>query len=236
MADTLPTLAVLGGTGPQGGGLALRWARAGYRVLIGSRDAERSRQAAAELNARLPGVSIQGLSNPEAAKAAEVVILAAPYSAQEAMALSVRDQVQGKVFIDVTVPLVPPKVSVVQLPEGGSAVVALHNKLGPDVRVVSAFQNISAEHLNDLDHGIDCDVLVCGDDAEACEVAVRLAEALGTRGWRAGPLSNSLVAEALTSVLIGINRRYKIAGSGIRITGEPAAPKTAPEAAPKASS
>jgi hypothetical protein len=224
MPDTPPILAILGGTGPQGGGLALRWALAGYPVLLGSRDAERSRQAAAELNARLGRGTIQGLSNPEAAAAAEVVILAAPYSAQEAMALSVRDQVQGKVFIDVTVPLVPPKVSVVQLPEGGSAVVALQNKLGPGVRVISAFQNISAEHLNDLDHAIDCDVLVCGDDAEGCEIAVRLAEALGVRGWRAGPLSNSIVAEALTSVLIGINRRYKIAGSGIRITGEAAKP------------
>lgn len=225
MPDILPTLAVLGGTGPQGGGLALRWAKAGYPVLLGSRNAERAAQAAAELNERLGGGAICGLSNEEAANAADVVILAAPYAAQEAMALSVRDTVQGKVFIDVTVPLAPPKVSIVHLPEGGSAVVALQKKLGPGVRVVSAFQNISAEHLNDLDHAIDCDVLVCGDDAEACEIAARLAEALGSRGWRAGPLSNSVVAEALTAVLIGINRRYKIAGSGIRITGEPSAPK-----------
>jgi NADPH-dependent F420 reductase len=217
-------LAVLGGTGAQGSGLALRWARAGHHVTIGSRDPEKAKRVAEELNGQLGRSAILGASYLGAAQQAEVVVLTVPYAAQHATAMEVRDAVTGKVLIDVTVPLVPPKVSTVQLPLEGSAVKALQQKLGPSVRIVSAFQNISAQHLADLDHDVDCDVLICGDDDAACEVAVRLATDAGTRGWRAGPLANSVVAEALTSALIAINRRYKIPGAGIRITGEPGRP------------
>jgi len=220
MSEQLPILAVLGGTGPQGSGLALRWAQAGYRVVIGGRDGVRAQSVAAELSTKLAGATLEGADNLAAAKAAGVVVLAVPYAAQSDTAMSARDGLEGKILVDVTVPLVPPKVGTVQLPEGGSAVVALQKKLGTGVRVVSAFQNISAQHLHDLEHGIDCDVLVCGDDNAACETAVTLAAAAGMRGWRAGPLANSAAAEALTSILISINRRYKIAGAGIRITGE----------------
>ncbi|HEX2592395.1 MAG TPA: NADPH-dependent F420 reductase [Rhizomicrobium sp.] len=223
MADPL-SLAILGGTGPQGSGLALRWARAGHRVTIGSRDAAKSAECAADLSRKLDDVRIDGASNEAALANAEIAILTVPYAAQRAVAESARAQLQGKILIDVTVPLMPPKVGTVQLPAGGSAVVALQQALGDSVRVVSAFQNISAQHLHDLDHDIDCDVLVCGDDKAACETTIALAEAAGMRGWHAGPLANSAAAEALTSVLITLNRRYKIAGSGIRITGEPAAP------------
>ena len=221
MSEQLPILAVLGGTGPQGSGLALRWARAGYRVIVGGRDGPRSQGVAAELSAKLARGTLEGADNLTAARTADIAILTVPYAAQTDTALSARDGLEGKILIDVTVPLIPPKVGTVQLPEGGSAVVALQKKLGAGVRIASAFQNISAQHLHDLDHEIDCDVLVCGDDNAACEAAMALAAAAGMRGWRAGPLANSAAAEALTSILIVLNRRYKIAGAGIRITGAP---------------
>jgi 8-hydroxy-5-deazaflavin:NADPH oxidoreductase len=147
------------------------------------------------------------------------VVLAVPYAAQMATAESVADLLAGKILIDVTVPLMPPKVDSVQLPNGESAVVALQRRLGATVKVVSAFQNVSAVHLKDAAHEIDCDVLVCGDDARAREVVIGLARDAGLRAWHAGVLANSIASEALTSVLIAINKRYKVAGSGIRITG-----------------
>jgi len=221
MTSALPTIAILGGTGKEGGGLAFRWAHAGHPIVIGSRSAERAGAAAAELKAALPEAVISGRDNLAAATAGDIVVLAVPYAVQQATALEVAEALVGKVLIDVTVPLAPPKVARVSLPEGGSAVAALQRRLGDNVRVVSAFQNISAQHLRDLDRDPGCDVLVCGDDDEACETVVALAKAARMTAWRAGPLANSVVAEALTSVLISINRRYGIAGAGIRITGTP---------------
>ena len=124
-------------------------------------------------------------------------------------------------MIDATAPLVPPKVSRVQLPPGGSAVAAIQKSLGESVKVVSAFQNVSAHHLKDLAHDVDCDVLICGNDPTARETVVRLAGDIGLRGIHAGPIANSAAAEALTSILISINIRYKIPGAGIRVTGLP---------------
>lgn len=214
-------IAVLGGTGKEGGGLALRWAHRGHKVILGSRSAERARDAAAAMNIALGGSSVTGMANAEAAAAAEIIVLAVPFSAQQPTVDEVRDHLAGKILIDVTVPLVPPKVSRVQLPEGGSAVEAVQKKLGDAVRVVSAFQNISAHHLTRLDEEVECDVLVCADDPEAAELVIALAEEIGLRAWNAGVLANSVVAEGLTSVLIALNRRYKVPGSGIRITGVP---------------
>ncbi|SNS26751.1 reduced coenzyme F420:NADP oxidoreductase [Sphingomonas laterariae] len=219
MAEGKPTLAVLGGTGKEGSGLAARWAAAGYEVVIGGREAAKAEAVAAELAAEIPGANIRGADNAAAAAAGEIVVLTVPFAAQQATALGVKAALEGKILIDVTVPLVPPKVNRVQLPEGGSAVLALQAALGDGVRVVSAFQNISAHHLRDLDHDLDCDVLVAGDDIAAREDVIKLAEAAKLRGFHAGPLCNSVVAEALTSVLISINQRYKVPSAGIRITG-----------------
>lgn len=219
MAEDKPTLAVLGGTGKEGSGLAARWVAAGYEVVIGGRDPTKAEAAAAELAAEIPGARIRGVDNAAAAAAGEIVVLTVPYAAQQATALGVADALHGKILVDVTVPLVPPKVNRVHLPEGGSAVVALQKALGESVKVVSAFQNISAHHLRDLDHDLDCDVLVAGDDIDAREQVIMLAEAAKLRGFHAGPLCNSVVAEALTSVLISINQRYKVPSAGIRITG-----------------
>lgn len=217
-----PVIAILGGTGKEGSGLAFRWAHAGFTVIVGSRTAERAAAAAAELTQLLVGrATVTGLGNHDAANAADIVVLAVPYAAQRPTAMEVKEVLEGKILIDVTVPLAPPKVDRVQLPEGGSAVLRMQRELGAGVRVVSAFQNVSAVHLKDLDHRIDCDVLVCGDDTDAREQTVHLAEAAGMVAWHAGALANSAASEALTSVLIAINKRYKVPGSGIRITGVP---------------
>lgn len=222
MSDRKKIIAVLGGTGKEGGGLALRWANAGHTVIIGGRSAERAEEAAADMRATLgAGANVRGLANFDAAKAAEIVVLSVPFAAQQATALEVASVLDGKILIDVTVPLVPPKVSRVQLPAGGSAVEAVQNLLGEGVRVVSAFQNISAHHLTKLDQPVECDVLVCADDTEAAEEVIALAQEIGLAAWNAGPLCNSVVAEGLTSVLIALNRHYKVPGSGIRLTGVP---------------
>jgi NADPH-dependent F420 reductase len=217
--ETLASIAVLGGTGKEGRGLALRWAHKGHRVIIGSRTAERAQEAAAQMNELLGSGTITGAANPEAAAQADIVVLAVPYAAQQSTVRDVEPALAGKILIDVTVPLVPPKVSRVQLPNGGSAVEAVQKMLGEGVRVVSAFQNISAHHLTRLGEEIECDVLVCADDSEAADTVVALAQEIGLRAWNAGPLCNSVVAEGLTSVLIALNRKYKVPGSGIRITG-----------------
>lgn len=219
---TDPTIiAVVGGTGAEGGGLALRWAAAGHSVIIGSRDADRARAAAAELSS-LPGAGrIEGAASLDAAGRAAIVVLAVPYAAQLATVRDLRSALGGKLLIDVTVPLVPPKVSRVQLPEGGSCVVQVQQELGETVQVVSAFQNVSAHKLKNLGHRIDCDVLVCADSKEARARVIALAADAGLRGIDAGPLANSTAAEAITSLLIWINRTYKIPDAGITITGLP---------------
>jgi NADPH-dependent F420 reductase len=221
MTETLPMLAVLGGTGAEGFGLAVRWAAAGYDVTLGSRVAERAAEKAAEIAAMGTGWRVQGMENLAAAERAEIVALTVPYGAHQPTLAAVRAALQGKILIDVTVPLVPPRVSRVQLPAGKSAGEEAQALLGDGVRVVSAFQNISASHLVDLQHEIDCDVLVCGDDADAREAVVRLAAAAGMVAWHAGPLANAVAVESLTPVLISLNRRYKVPNSGIRITGIP---------------
>lgn len=212
-------IAVLGGTGAEGSGLALRWAAHGHEVLIGSRSVERAQAMAQQIAAKAGrSARVRGTSNLEAAREASVIVLAVPPAAQVSTAEEVKPALSGKLLIDVTAPLVPPRVDRVQIPGAESVVAALQRRLGSDVRVVSAFQNVAAEHLHDLDHPVDCDVLVCGDDAPARETVVGLAADAGMRALHAGVLANSLAAEALTSVLIAINKRYKVPGAGIRIT------------------
>lgn len=215
----MTTIAILGGTGHEGSGLGLRWAKAGHSVIIGSRTAEKAEVAAKELNKKLGLSTVRRLDNLAAAQAAEIVVLTVPYAAHAATIESVRAACAGKIFVDVTVPLVPPKVSRVQMPPAGSASQEAQNLLGPEVKVVTAFQNISAEHLKDPDHAIECDVLVCGDDKDAKAVVIHLAAEAGMQAWDAGPLANAVVAEGLTSVLIGLNMKYKVKSSGIKITG-----------------
>jgi NADPH-dependent F420 reductase len=213
------TIAILGGTGNEGPGLALRWAKSGYTVIIGSRQAEKAERVASELNQKLGQNLIKGLANETAAQIAETGILTVPYNAQESTLSSLREALQGKILINVTVPLQPPKVTHVNIPAGRSAGEEAQATLGDGVRVVTAFQNVGAAHLAEDEGHIDCDVLVCGDDKEAKAEAITLAEAAGMRGFDAGPLKNSVVVEGLTSILIGINIRHKVKATGIKITG-----------------
>ena len=214
-----PTIAVIGGTGAEGSAIALRLGHAGYRVVIGTRDSAKGVRVTAELNKLLGADAIEFAGNAEAAGKADIVILTVPYTAQEATVQEIRAFLTGKIVIDATVPLVPPKVSNVQLPPGGSAVARNQSMLGDKVRVVSAFQNVAAHKLRRLDADVQCDVLVCGDDVEARSITLELITKMGLRALDAGPICNSAAAEALTSLLIFFNRKYKVSGSGIRITG-----------------
>jgi len=219
MTGAKPLIAVVGGAGAVGHGLALRWSGAGYPLIIGSRDAGRAAEAAAAIGAP----QVRGMANRAAAAACDICVLAVPHAAQQPTAREIAPALDGKILVDVTVPLVPPRVSRVQLPDGGSAAALLQEMLGERIRVVSAFQNVAAAHLADPGHAIECDVLVCGNDKEARQTVIGLAGAAGMRAWHAGTIANAAAAEALTSVLIFINRAHGLDGSGIRITGEPAA-------------
>ena len=215
----MKTLAILGGTGKEGAGLALRWARHGYRIIIGSRSAQRAQSRAAEMLAEAPGSELSGLGNVEAAAAADIVVLSVPYSAHKATLESVREACAGKILVDLTVPLLPPQIMTVNLPDGQAAALEAQALLGDSVTVVAAFQNVSAVKLRQLDQPVDCDVLVCADDAAAKAQVIDLVAAAGMRGIDAGSLQNAVAAESLTPLLLHINRAYRIAGAGIRITG-----------------
>ena len=218
MASGNPVIAVLGGTGALGQGLARRWVRAGYPIVLGSRSREWAATAAAEMRTT-SNVSVAGAGNAEAAVDADIIVLAVPYAGRDDILEAVREGAKGKIFIDATVPLSPP-VARVSLPPEGASGKATQEFLGDDVKVVSALQNVAADHLADADHDLDCDVLVCGNDKGAREAVIELVGALGLRGWHAGRIENAAAAEALTSVLIFINRHYGIDGAGLRITGD----------------
>lgn len=217
MAQDRPVIAVVGGTGKLGAGLARRLAKAGYVLVIGSRNEGRAEQAAAGLAADTGG-QVTGRANRAAAAAADIVIVTVPFASQRAILEDIGPAVRGKIVVDTTVPLMPPKVARVQLPPEGSAARIARTILGEDVRLVAAFHNVAAHKLIQ-DVAIDCDVLVFGDEVAAREAVIELAAAMELRGVHAGPLANAAAAEALTSVLVGINKRYKADGAGIRITG-----------------
>lgn len=215
----LLAIAILGGTGKEGKGLAYRWAKAGYRVLIGSRSSEKAVTAASEIMQLLEGASsVVGTTNLEAAQQAEIVVLTVPYSAHRATLEHVKEALKDKILVDVTVPLVPPKVSKVQMPAAGSAAQEAKEILGENAEVVAAFQNVSHEHLLGEEE-VECDVLVTGTSKKARAEVLKLVEAAGLTGWDAGPIENSVVVEGLTSVLININKQYGSTYAGIKITG-----------------
>lgn len=211
-------IGIIGGTGREGKGLAVRWSKAGHDVVIGSRDASRAAEVAEELNAEF-GVSLRGADNAGCCEGAEVVLLAIPFSGHEATLTALRDALQGKILIDITVPLQPPKVRSVNLPEGDSAALRAQAILGEGVRVVGALHHISSDHLMNLEHQFNCDVLVCGNDPEARATVVSLVKDLGIRAFEAGVLKNAIALESLTPVLLFINQKYKADGAGIRLVG-----------------
>ncbi|MEZ5571662.1 MAG: NADPH-dependent F420 reductase [Halioglobus sp.] len=220
--DSLPVLAILGGTGDLGTGLARRWAQAGYQVIIGSRTQDKAEAAVADLREIMAErgvaeVSVRAMENLAAAEAADIVTLTVPFSHQASTLEMVKPALHGKILIDVTVPLVPPKVARVQLPPQGSAGQIAQEILGEEVDVVSAFQNVAAAHLQE-GRGLDCDVLVSGNKKAARDEVIKLVEAAGMRGFHAGMINNAAAAEALTSVLITINKQYGC-HAGIKISG-----------------
>ncbi len=215
----LLSIAVLGGTGKEGKGLAYRWAKAGYHVFIGSRDADKAKAAAQDLWKMLDGNGlIEGLSNQAAAQKADIVVLTVPYAAHRDTLESVKELLKGKLLIDVTVPIVPPKITKVQMPTAGSAAQEAKQILGEDAMVAAAFHNISHEHLMQ-DQDVECDVLVTGTSKDARAETLKLVAAAGLTGWDAGPIENSVVLEGLTSVLLNINKQYGSTRAGIKITG-----------------
>jgi NADPH-dependent F420 reductase len=216
MSELKKTIAIIGGTGGLGSALALHWAKAGYNIFIGSRNEEKADLASAKLNKLLGNKIACGLSNLEAANAAEIIVLTVPFSNHTTIVEEISEAAQGKIVVDTTVPLVPPKVSRVQLPEGGSVAKQTQEKLGKNVRVVSAFQTISAAHLAKGEQ-MEGEVLVCGNNVEARASVITLVEAAGLKGWHAGPIDNSVVCESLTPVLIFLNKHYDMDGTGIRI-------------------
>lgn len=211
-------IAVIGGTGKEGHGIALRWLRAGHKISIGSRDAARAQAKAEELHA-LVGGDVRGADNGAAARWADVVLLSVPYSGHTELVQSLQHDLAGKIVIDITVPLKPPNVRRVYLPFGGAAALETHAILEGNARVVGALHHVSAAHLASK-HEIDCTALVCSDDDNALRVVLDLMEDLGLHGVHAGPLANAIALESLTPVLLHINKHYKhSAGVGIRITG-----------------
>lgn len=213
------TLAIIGGTGKEGQGLAYRWAKAGYHVIIGSRTPPKAEGVAAELNERLGSEMVQGSANEEAAERCDIAILTVPYAAHRASLEALKQALAGKILVDVTVPINPKSLTVLDQPEGGSAAQEAKQILGDQVRVAAAFQNVSHVHLRE-DGPVPCDVLVCGEDEDAREQVLQLVEAAGLVGWDAGPLANAVVVEGLTPILLGINKRYGMKHAGVRIAGE----------------
>jgi NADPH-dependent F420 reductase len=212
-------VSILGGTGEQGPGMALRWAKAGVDVIIGSRQQEKAAKVATELNQELGQNLIRGLANPDAAAASEVVALTVPFTAHNATIASVKGHLTGKILIDVCVPLDPDNPRKMLPPASGSATEEAQAILGESTKVVAAFQNVSAHELRHLEHAIDCDVLVCGNDRQARQVVMQLVEQMGLHAVDAGLAYQARVVEGITALLIGLNIRHKVKGSGIKISG-----------------
>ncbi|HPS32903.1 MAG TPA: NADPH-dependent F420 reductase [Anaerolineaceae bacterium] len=215
------TIGIIGGTGKEGKGLAYRWAKAGHKVLIGSRLEEKARTAAAELKALLPAEArVEGFSNAAAVEQCDIAVLTVPFAAHAETLQGLKDALQGKILIDVVVPLNPAKATRVSIPPEGSAAQQAQKILGEGVQVVAAFQNIAYEHLLN-DESVACDVLVAGTGKEARRTVIGLVQDAGLRGWDAGVIENSVVIEGLTPILIGLNIQHKVSSAGIKITGIP---------------
>jgi 8-hydroxy-5-deazaflavin:NADPH oxidoreductase len=219
------TIAVLGGTGPEGYGLTLRWARAGERVVIGSRDAKRAQDAAAKIKAGVANASVSGAENVAACAGADVVVLTVPFEGHATLLKQIKPALEpGSIVIDTTVPLAASVGGRATRTLGvwqGSAAQETAELVPKGVSVVAAFHNASAELLNS-DAAVDCDVIVCSDDANATQVVRALAAKIpGVRPIDGGKLEVARIVEQITALLIGLNIRHK-GHSGIRITGLPA--------------
>jgi hypothetical protein len=219
MTEPKPSIAIIGGTGKEGTGLALRWAYAGYKILIGSRQEQKANQTAERINVQLGIDTVGGLENSEAAKRGDICVLTVIQDAHQQIVESLRNKVEGKILVDATsrVDYRNPRP-----PEPPCAAQMTQELLGASVRVVGAFQNVPANSLYQaIEIPLDADVLVCSDDLEAAEQVIRLAQAAGMRGYYAGGLANSIVVEGLTSIMISLNKHYKSRNASVKIVGIP---------------
>ncbi len=217
MQGNLPTIAILGGTGKEGTGLALRWAHAGYSIIIGSRQLEKAQAAAAELNAQLGAALVSGMENADAARKADLCVLTVVQGAHQQALESLKEALQGKVLVDATarVDFRDPRP-----PEPPAAARHAQTLLGPGVRVVAAFQNVPAHSLKkNLGKSLNTDVLICADDTDAAQEVMLLAEAIGMRAYYAGMLDNAIIVEGLTAILINLNKHYNTKTASISVTG-----------------
>jgi len=216
-SNSLPTVAILGGTGKEGPGLALRWASVGYKIIIGSRQAEKAQATADEINAKLNLDTVKGMENGAAARQADICVLTVVQEAHQAALESLKEDLSGKILVDATarVDFRDPRP-----PAPPCAARIAQDILGPEVRVVAAFQNVPAHALKkNLGQRLDSDVLICSDDLSAAEQVIQMAEAGGMNGFYAGNLDNALVVEGLTSILISLNKHYGVKTASIGITG-----------------
>jgi len=211
-------IAILGGTGKEGAGPAVRWAKLGHSIVIGSRDAERAKAKAAELRDVAHAIPIVGHTNAEAAALGEVVVIALPANGLSNTLPEVRQACRGKVVVSTVVPLTFGGPRLFTPPPAGSSAEEAQALL-PEARVVAAFHHIAAHELADADHPIDCDLLICGQDAAAQEAVTQLGRSMGLRVVDVGALTNAGPLEGITAVLATINRRYKLKNSGIKISG-----------------
>jgi 8-hydroxy-5-deazaflavin:NADPH oxidoreductase len=211
-------IAILGGTGKEGAGLAVRWAKLGHSIIIGSRDAERAKNKAVELRDAAHAIPIVGHTNAEAAALGEIVIVALPAAGLPNTLPEVREACRGKVVVSTVVPLTFGGPRLFTPPAAGSSAEEVQGLL-PDARVVAAFHHIAAHELAEAEHPIDCDLLICGKDAAAKETVTELGRSMGLRVLDVGALSNAGPLESITAVLATVNRRYRLKNSGIKITG-----------------
>lgn len=214
---SLPTIAILGGTGSEGPGLAMRWVLQGYPIIIGSRKTEKAQRVAEELNNTLSIDSIHGMENSQAARSADICILTVVHTAHMTAVEGLKDDLQGKILVDATARI---DFRQVKPPSPPSAARIAQNILGENVRVVAAFQNIAAKALKEnLDQPLSSDVLVCSDDLAAFEEVRGLAKSIGMRALYAGDLDNAIVVEGLTAIMISLNKHYHSSTASIQVTG-----------------
>ena len=220
MENHIKMIGIIGGTGSLGSGLAQRWLVAGHTIFVGSRTREKACTVVDEIRAKSGITNITGVTNIEAATRGEIIVLTVPFGAHQTTLEEIYEHVQGKIVLDTTVPLKPPRVARVSLPERGSAAAMTQDYLGEHVSVVSAFHTVSAAHLINLDHKLNGHVLICGNRKASRQIIADLIEDLGLKGWHAGSIENSAASEALTSTMIFINKFYQFKGAGIQIISE----------------
>ncbi len=221
MSNPNPSLAIIGGTGKEGSAIAARFAKAGVRTLIGSRDAIKAQSTATKINEEFKIKNVEGYTNRDATAKADIVLLAVPYDGMKPILEDIKPAAAGKIIINIASSLDAEKKSRARINPAGSIAVEIQTFFGETSKVVDAFQNISPEQLEKFDEKIETDVLVVGADRETRDMVIALIKKVGIDAFDAGMIQNAVIVETMTAALIAINIRYKIKGAGIRLIGVP---------------